>query len=149
VSQAWRDVDRGVRELDWAVAIGDPDELDFLSGYGGDVARRMAADLDAFFSAGWLTRARRAAAEPALSAYWPSLRGRPAFMNAVGLWASLQLLLEDPAVAVAGTLRRMLRDNPSRDEFLHHVTLARLAAQARLMGARVEIEPVAAPATCA
>ncbi len=143
MDRAWADVDRGRRDLDWSIALGEPDDAAFVSDAGRVLLRRMASDLEAFFGPGWLHRAVQqhgSAPRPTLAPYWPSLTKLPGFVNAVGLWARLQLLTLDqpPGVEV---LRKNLQSNPVGDEFHHHVTLARLAVQARLAGARVEVEP--------
>ncbi|MGW4214995.1 hypothetical protein ACWEIJ_43955 [Lentzea sp. NPDC004789] len=143
MNRAWIDVEQGRRQLDWLVGFGDLDEADFLTAAGRQVGVRAANELEQFFGPGWLHKATQTIApaqKPDLTRYWPSLRKAPAFVAALALWASLQLLTVD-RVAGVGKLRANLRDNPVRDEFLHGIGQARLAVQARLAGARVVLEP--------
>jgi hypothetical protein len=144
MTQAWIEVDQGRRPLDWAVAIGDPAEADYLTPNGRDVAARIIDDLEAFFGPDWLHRATHPAVGttgPTMGPYFASLMNAPAFAAAVSLWARLQLLVELRVQGVS-KLRDNLRANPVAEEFRHHVTLARLAAQAWHAGAKVVVEPV-------
>jgi hypothetical protein len=143
MGNAWRDVEAGRRKLDWAVAIGDPTELDFLTPLGRQTAARMIDDLEKFFGPGWLNKAVHPAcgvAGPTMGPYFASLAGVGAFRCVVGLWARLQFLVHTETAGI-GILRRNLQANPVADEFRHHTALARLAVQAHLVGARVTLEP--------
>jgi hypothetical protein len=82
MGNAWRDVEAGRRKLDWAVAIGDPTELDFLTPLGRQTAARMADDLEKFFGPGWLHKAVHptgGVAGPTMGPYYASLAGVGAF----------------------------------------------------------------------
>lgn len=143
MSNGWRDVNAGRRELDWAVAVGDPAEVGYLTPLGHRTATRMISDLEDFFGPGWLHKAIHPASGvvgPTMGPYYASLAGVRAFEAVVGLWARLQYLVAAETAGI-GQLRRNLRANPVADEFRHHIALARLAVQARLAGARVTLEP--------
>ncbi len=143
MKQDWIDLEGGRRQLDWAMAMGDPAEADYLTEIGRSVARRMISDLEAFFGVGWLHKAVHpgpARRGPTMGPYFAALAGRSGFVEAVGLWARIQLLVTLQAKGI-GLLRNNLRRNPVADEFRHHLTLARLANQASHAGARIELEP--------
>jgi hypothetical protein len=143
VNDAWRDVEAGRRELDWAVAVGDPLEVNYLTPLGRQTATRVIGDLETFLGPGWLHKATHPAGGvvgPTMGPYFASLAGTGAFQSVVSLWARLQYLVATKTAGV-GQLRRNLRANPVADEFRHHVALARLAVQAQLAGARVTLEP--------
>ncbi|HTJ38114.1 MAG TPA: hypothetical protein VL738_33175 [Dactylosporangium sp.] len=114
-----------VRVLDWPSAFGAFP----LTGEGRTVATRAAADLDAFLGPDWLTRA----------AGRLRLTGA-SFAELVALWARLRLLVESNVQGIA-KLRGNLARNPSRDEFRHGITQARLAVQGLLAGERPVLEP--------
>ncbi|MFF4880227.1 hypothetical protein [Micromonospora sp. NPDC000668] len=144
MNDAWRDVESGRQQLDWAFAIGDPGEAEYLTPLGHQVASRAITDLDAFFGPGWLHRATHpgpGTTGPTVAPYFASLLGAPAFVAAIGLWARLQVLV-DARVQGIGQVRKNLRVNPAADEFRHHIALARLAVLASQAGARLTLEPV-------
>jgi hypothetical protein len=144
VNDGWRDVDAGRRQLDWAVAVGDPAEAEYLTPLGRHVATQAITDLDAFFGPGWLHRAThpaRGTTGPTMGHYFASLLGASAFVAAIGLWARLQVLV-DARVTGIGQVRKNLRANPAAEEFRHHIALARLAVISSQVGARLTLEPV-------
>src|SRR4051794_27582584 len=103
MGNAWRDVEAGRRKLDWAVAIGDPTELDFLTPLGRQTAARMADDLEKFFGPAWLHKAVHptgGVAGPTMGPYYASLAGVGAFRSVVGLWARLQYLVRAETAGV-------------------------------------------------
>lgn len=144
MNDAWRDVEAGRRQLDWAVALGDPAEAEYLTPIGRQVAGQAITDLDGFLGPGWLHRATHpvpGTAGPTIGPYFASLLGAPAFVAAIGLWARLQVLV-DARVQGIGQVRKNLRANPAAEEFRHHIALARLAVLASQAGARIALEPV-------
>jgi hypothetical protein len=148
VTSGWGDVEQGRRELGWDVLFGEPEEAAYLSPLGREVARRAMDGLSEFFGPGWLTQAANQtksqdridlmALSPSI--FGPSQEQRRAFLRLLGLWTSLQVLVDSHAEGI-GALRRTMRSNPARIEFRHAVAQARLAAQAQLVGARVTLEP--------
>lgn len=144
MKDAWRDVEAGRQRLDWAIAIGDPAEAEYLTSLGHQVASRAITDLDAFFGPAWLHRATHpgpGTTGPMVVPYFASLMGAPAFVAAIGLWARLQVLVEAQVQGI-GQVRKNLRVNPAAEEFRHHIALARLAVLACQAGARLALEPV-------
>ena len=82
MSHGWRDVDAGRRELNWAVAVGNPAEVDYLTPLGHRTATRMISDLEDSFGPGWLHKATHPAcgvAGPAMGRTFASLPGVGAF----------------------------------------------------------------------
>jgi len=143
VTAAWRDVHEGRRDLDWHVALGDLEAVPHVTVLGRSVAARAAHDLEAFFGAGWLTRATASRAHTAIAGlvhYWPSLGTAGAYGNVIGLWASLQVLV-DAQVHGIGEIRKSLRANLQEAGFRHALTQVRLAAQGLIAGHRVMLEP--------
>ncbi|MGW4464734.1 hypothetical protein [Micromonospora sp. NPDC004704] len=144
MNDEWRDVEAGRRQLDWAVAVGDPAEAEYLTSTGRRIASQAIMDLEAFFGPAWLHRATHPApgmTGPTMGPYFASLLGAPAFVAVVGLWARLQVLV-DAKVQGIGQVRKNLRANPTAEEFRHHIALARLAVLAIQAGARITLEPV-------
>jgi hypothetical protein len=129
--------------MDWAVGFGDLNAADYLTPAGREVGARAVSDLEVFFGTDWLHRAINPtdrALMPELAPFWPSLLKAPAFVAAIGLWARLQMLVDEKVQGI-GQLRGSLRASPVRDEFRHGIAQARLAVQAHLAGARVLLEP--------
>ena len=133
--------------VDWHVALSDLDMVADVTSLGRKVAARAAHDLEAFFGTGWLARATaRATAAQARTAiagladYWPSSGTAGAYGNVIGLWASLQLLV-DAQVRGIGGIRKSLRTNLQEVAFRHALTQVRLAAQAVVAGYHVVLEP--------
>jgi len=129
----------GRRDLDWYVALGDLDTVPDVTVLGRDVGARAARDLEAFFGPGWLARAARTAIA-GLVDYWPSQGTAGAYGNVIGLWASLQLLV-DAKVRGIGEVRKSLRTNLQEVGFRHALTQVRLAAQGVVAGHHVTLEP--------
>jgi hypothetical protein len=143
MTTAWRDVREGPRELDWHVALGGLDMVAEVTVLGRQVGARAAHDLETFFGTGWLARATAARGHTAiagLAQYWPSLGSAGAYSNMIGLWASLQLLV-DSRVRGIGGVRKSLRTNLQEAGFRHALTQVRLAAQGVVAGHDVTLEP--------
>jgi hypothetical protein len=143
VSRAWIDVDQGRRSLDWYVALGDLEAVPGVTPLGREVGARAAADLESFFGPGWLAKAAPPQSRTwiaDLHHYWPSLGIAGAYGNAIALWASLRLLVNERVRGI-GELQKALRNNFEEVGFQHALTQARLAAQGVVSGHRVILEP--------
>ncbi|MFD4724907.1 hypothetical protein ACFWNW_07460 [Streptomyces seoulensis] len=151
--EIWREIDQGLRAIDWEAWFGCPEGADYLSLAGHEVTERAVTDLTAFFGSGWLTKAvtppstaGRASdtfvglgrAAPVLQIFNGAERG--AWVEAVRWWAALACL-EKAGVPNLLAVRRDARGDVTQSRFLHTETQTRLALMGLARGLQVELEP--------
>src|SRR2546423_1777617 len=149
--EIWREIDNGIRQIDWAAWLGHSDGADYLSPAGLALHATMIELFEDFFGPKWLPAAVQARKDAdrahvvGLGRFSPVFAlvegGRPGqWAEALRWWAALKVL-QDAAVPGLGAVRRNTRKDVTLSKTLHTLAQTRLAVLGLHCGATVTLEP--------